>query len=141
MSTSSSRGINGGACVLMLSVAVVVRMTINPCIPTMPGRSAWGFSRLHPPVGHCLHQARSAVRCRASPGGGQGEDGCCVRRASATRKNLRYVIGYEGVIRFVCKLKQQQQQQQQSSVQEAFARHARSIGPTHSCCCALALSS
>ena len=32
------------------------RMTIDPRIPTMPGRSTWGF---HHPGRHCLHQARS----------------------------------------------------------------------------------
>ena len=39
------------------------RMTINPRIPTMPGRSTSGF---HQPGRHCLHQAQSAVRCSAS---------------------------------------------------------------------------
>ena len=39
------------------------RMTIDPRIPTMPGRSTSG---LHPPGSHCLHQARSAARCSAS---------------------------------------------------------------------------
>ena len=39
------------------------RMTIDPCIPTMPGRSTSGF---HRPGRHYLHQARSAVRCSAS---------------------------------------------------------------------------
>ena len=39
------------------------RMTIDPRIPTMPGRSMSGF---HRPGRHCLHQARSAVRCPAS---------------------------------------------------------------------------
>ena len=38
-------------------------MTIDPPIPTMPGRS---MSRFHRPGRHCLHQARSAVRCPAS---------------------------------------------------------------------------
>ena len=38
-------------------------MTIDPRIPTIPGRSASGF---HPPGRHHLHQARSAVRCWAS---------------------------------------------------------------------------
>ena len=40
------------------------RMTIDPRILTMPGRSTSGF---HQPGRHCLHQARSAVRCSASP--------------------------------------------------------------------------
>ena len=39
------------------------RMTIDPPIPTMPGRSTSGF---HQPGRHCLHQARGAVRCSAS---------------------------------------------------------------------------
>ena len=38
-------------------------MTIDPRIPTMPGRSTSGF---HQPSRHCLHQARSTVRCSAS---------------------------------------------------------------------------
>ena len=39
------------------------RMTIAPRILTIPGRSTSGF---HQPGRHCLHQARSAVRCSAS---------------------------------------------------------------------------
>ena len=39
------------------------RITIDPRIPTLPGRS---LSGLHRPGRHCLHQARSAVRCTAS---------------------------------------------------------------------------
>ena len=39
------------------------RMTVDPRIPTMPGRSTLGF---HQTGRHCLHQARSAVRCSAS---------------------------------------------------------------------------
>ena len=39
------------------------RMTTDPRIPTMPGRSTSGF---HQPGRHGLHQARSAVRCSAS---------------------------------------------------------------------------
>ena len=35
------------------------RMTIDPRIPTTPGRSTSGF---HRPGRHCLHQAQSAVR-------------------------------------------------------------------------------
>ena len=45
------------------------RMTIDPCIPTMPGRSSSGF---HRPGRHCLHQARSAGRCSASRMEGAG---------------------------------------------------------------------
>ena len=39
------------------------RMTIQPRISTMPGRSTSGF---HQPGRHCWHQARSAVRCSSS---------------------------------------------------------------------------
>ena len=39
------------------------RMTIDPSIPTMPGRSTSGF---YPRGRHCLNQARSAVTCSAS---------------------------------------------------------------------------
>ena len=38
-------------------------MTIDPRIPTIPGRS---MSGIHRPGRHCLHQARSAVRCPAN---------------------------------------------------------------------------
>ena len=38
------------------------RKTINPRIPSMPGRSTSGF---HRPGTQCLHQARSAVGCSA----------------------------------------------------------------------------
>ena len=38
-------------------------MTIKPRIPTLPRRSTSGF---HQPGRHCLHQARSTVRCSAS---------------------------------------------------------------------------
>ena len=39
------------------------RVTVDLRIPTMPVRSISGF---HRPGRHCLHQARSAVRCPAS---------------------------------------------------------------------------
>ena len=39
------------------------RMTIDPRIPTMPGRST---SCVHQPGRHCLRQARSAMRCSTS---------------------------------------------------------------------------
>ena len=39
------------------------RMTVDPRIPTMSGRSSSG---LHRPGRCCLPQARSAVRCSAS---------------------------------------------------------------------------
>ena len=39
------------------------RMTIDPRIPTMPGRSTSGF---HPPDRHRVHQAQTAVGCSTS---------------------------------------------------------------------------
>ena len=39
------------------------RTTVDPRIPTMPGRRTSSF---HQPGRYCLHQARSAVRCWAS---------------------------------------------------------------------------
>ena len=39
------------------------RMTIDPCIPTMPGRST---SIFHRPGRHCFHQSGTDVRCRTS---------------------------------------------------------------------------
>ena len=51
-------------------MAVVVQGTIDPRIPMMPGRRTSGFndqtSGFQQPGGHCLHQARSAVRYSAS---------------------------------------------------------------------------
>ena len=44
-------------------VHVRSRMTIDPPIPTMPGRSTLNF---HQPGRHCLHQVRSTVRRSAS---------------------------------------------------------------------------
>ena len=38
------------------------RITIDPHTPIMPERSTLGF---HQPRRHCLHQARSVVRCSA----------------------------------------------------------------------------
>lgn len=38
----------------------IVRRTVDPCIPTMLGRSAPGFHRQD---NHCVHQARSILRC------------------------------------------------------------------------------
>ena len=43
---------------------VVLRMTIDPLIPAMPGRSARGVSTGQADI--FLHQARSAVGCSAS---------------------------------------------------------------------------
>ena len=54
-------GWEGGGCTQFVHGRSL--MTINPRIPTMPGRSASGF---HQPARHCLHQARSAVRCSAT---------------------------------------------------------------------------
>ena len=42
---------------------------IDPCIPTMPGRSMSGF---HRPGRHCLHQERSTGGCWASRMKGEG---------------------------------------------------------------------
>ena len=39
------------------------RMIVDSRTPTMPG---WSTSGFHQPGRHCLHQARSAVRCSAS---------------------------------------------------------------------------
>ena len=44
-------------------------MIIDLRIHTIPGRSTSDF---HQAGGHCLHQARSAVRCSASARGGGG---------------------------------------------------------------------
>ena len=51
----------GGGCTQL--VHGLSRMNIDPRIPTMPGRSTSSFNQ---PGRHCLHQARSAVRCSAS---------------------------------------------------------------------------
>ena len=55
------------------------RMTIDPRIPAMPGRNTSGS---HQPGRHCLHQARSAVRCsaRCMKEGGALSTGGSVRR-------------------------------------------------------------
>ena len=58
-----SRAGGRGGCVCTQCVHGRSRKTIKPRIPTMPGRSMFGF---HQPGRHCLHQARSAVRCSAS---------------------------------------------------------------------------
>ena len=39
------------------------QITVNPPIPTVPGRSTPG---VHQPGRHCLHQAQSSVRCSLS---------------------------------------------------------------------------
>ena len=78
MTGSIGTGIGKGRCTLLRKSrggALIVmhgrsRMTIDSLIPTMPGRSTSGF---HRPVGHCLHQARSVVRCWASRMKGEGE--------------------------------------------------------------------
>ena len=60
-------GVRGGVYsvgeMYLISCMAVVLLTIDPRIPTTPGRSMSGF---HRPGRHCLHQARSAVRCWAS---------------------------------------------------------------------------
>ena len=74
------------------------RMTRDPCIPTMPGQSASGF---HRPGRHCLHQARSAVRCWVSRVGGgglwRGEAELLIIAAGAanTCRRSRYLCGRE----------------------------------------------
>ena len=51
-----------GVCVLIV-MRYGSRMTIDPRVPTRPGRSTSGF---HRPGRRSLHQARSVVRCSAS---------------------------------------------------------------------------
>ena len=58
---TNATGGGGGGCTQ--SVHGRSRVTIDPRIPTMPGRSTSSF---HQPGRHCWHQARSAVRCSAS---------------------------------------------------------------------------
>ena len=55
------RGGVGGGCTQFVNGRS--RMTVDPRIPTVPGRSTSG---LYQPVRYCLHQAGSAVRCSAS---------------------------------------------------------------------------
>ena len=65
------QGVQVGAdvgCVLILCIAVVVRMTIDPRSLTLPGRSASGFNR---PGRHRVHQGRSAARRSVSGMGGE----------------------------------------------------------------------
>ena len=52
--------VGGGVLMIMHNGS---RVAIGPRIPTLPGRNTSGF---HRPGRHCLHQARSAVRCSAS---------------------------------------------------------------------------
>ena len=53
----------GGGGVIIVSCMAEVRRTIDPRVPTMPGLST---SSIHRPGRHCVHQARSAERCKAS---------------------------------------------------------------------------
>ena len=55
-----SRCVGGGSANFMHGRS---RMTIDPRITTMPGRSTSGS---HGPGRHCVHQVRSAVKCSAS---------------------------------------------------------------------------
>ena len=54
---------SGGALMSCMAVVVLRSITIDPRIPTVPGRSTSGF---HRPGRHCWHQARSPVRRLAS---------------------------------------------------------------------------
>ena len=56
-------GVGGGGRSVLSFVHGRSRMTLDPRIPAMPGRSTSAF---HQSGRHCLHQARSAVRCSAS---------------------------------------------------------------------------
>ena len=56
------------------------RMTIDPRISAMPGRSTSGF---HGPGRRCLHQAPSAVRCSASRMKGE-----CILPKTARKKDF-----------------------------------------------------
>ena len=58
-----ARGARGGGGECSQFVHGRSRMTIDPRIPTMSGRSTSGC---HEPGRRCLHQARIAVRCSAS---------------------------------------------------------------------------
>ena len=76
---------------IMLCMPVVFR-TIEPRILATPGRTTSGFDR---PGTHCLHQARSAVRCSASRtktgggGGGGGEGSGWVTYIAASMRASR----------------------------------------------------
>ena len=59
---SMSPGVPGGGGSVVITMDGRSRMTIDPRIPTMPGRKTAGFRR---PGIHCLHQARRAGRCWA----------------------------------------------------------------------------
>ena len=53
----SREGVGGGVLDIMHDRS---RVTMDPRIPTMPGWGVWDCRRRGR---HCLHQARSAVRC------------------------------------------------------------------------------
>ena len=61
-------------------------MTIDPRIPTMPGRSTSGF---HQTGRHCLHQARSAVRGR--------EKNTLTKTVRLNQKNIPWLAGGKSV--------------------------------------------
>ena len=58
-----SPGVPGGVGSAVITMNGSGQMTIDPRIPTMPGRSTSDF---HGPGRHRWHQARSTVRCSAS---------------------------------------------------------------------------
>ena len=60
---SMSPGVPGGGGSVVITMDGRSRMTIDPRIPTMPGRRKSDF---HGPGRYCWHQARSTVRCSAS---------------------------------------------------------------------------
>ena len=53
----------GGERSVHVAMCTASPKTVDPRIPTMPGRSMSGFYRSGR---HCLHQARSSMRCSAS---------------------------------------------------------------------------
>ena len=84
LSTPTLKGRGGGRVQSLSCMAVVcqtVDQTVDPRIPTMPGRSSSGF---HRPSRHCLHQAE----------GGGGGWGTARRRGAGG--------GREGVVRYRC---------------------------------------
>ena len=59
---SPSRLVQGEGCTQFV-IHDRSRMAIDSCIPTIPRQRTSSF---HRPGRHCLHQARSALRCSAS---------------------------------------------------------------------------
>ena len=66
------------------------RMTIDPRIPTMPGRSRSGF---HRPGRHCSRQARRAERCPASRTRGELHPTTVRSAFEADSGNFRVLFG------------------------------------------------